>query len=445
MADRAGERTPGRAAWDLAGGRGASSSAPMARPSRTDAAPIFLHTSWRSGGTWLWSRFCALPGAVGLYEPLHEALATLRVDQLAGWRPDGWASGHPANGVPYFESYRPLLRQAGGVRSYPAEYGPQHFFADDDESFPALQRHIEALLEAAGPGVKVLKFCRSIGRLGWMRRHFPAARHVMLMRNPASQWASMRKQERLEQNPYFTAQPWRILRAGQHHPRVALALRAMRVQPDGAGPACSDGERDYRVFLAFWLLNACSAPNDVDAIVNIDLAAASPRYQAEVERTIAGATGLPVSLAGIQTGVTAALEPAWLGITPMEALRCHRDAEDYALAAVQEEDTAVRVAAMLSYAGLLATQGAALLGMVASDQVEDWRQARLIRQELAEAVRQTKRAESRADVAEAHRRAIEESRCWALTAPLRTLGERLKHRPGSPASGNSIALACETL
>jgi hypothetical protein len=38
---------------------------------------VFLHTGWRSAGTWVWSRLRELDTATGFYEPLSNVLAEL--------------------------------------------------------------------------------------------------------------------------------------------------------------------------------------------------------------------------------------------------------------------------------------------------------------------------------------------------------------------------------
>ena len=45
--------------------------------------PVFLHCGWRTRGTWLWNRFRTAPGITGYYEPLSEALGSVRRTTLA--------------------------------------------------------------------------------------------------------------------------------------------------------------------------------------------------------------------------------------------------------------------------------------------------------------------------------------------------------------------------
>src|SRR5262245_47471573 len=53
---------------------------------------VFLHTGWRTAGTWLWSRFRARPDVMGFYEPLHERLDDLALHEIPELRADTWDS-----------------------------------------------------------------------------------------------------------------------------------------------------------------------------------------------------------------------------------------------------------------------------------------------------------------------------------------------------------------
>ena len=48
---------------------------------------IFLHTGWRSAGTWVWSRFRALQTVTAFYEPLHPILGDLTAADIPAFEP----------------------------------------------------------------------------------------------------------------------------------------------------------------------------------------------------------------------------------------------------------------------------------------------------------------------------------------------------------------------
>ncbi|MEJ0003685.1 MAG: hypothetical protein WDN30_09160 [Pararobbsia sp.] len=89
---------------------------------------VFLHTGYRTAGTWLWSCFRRLDDVLAYYEPLHEMLASLDAAMLAKSTSESWRSGHPKLDQPYFAEFAPLLR-AGmpGVQGYDEVFSIDRF------------------------------------------------------------------------------------------------------------------------------------------------------------------------------------------------------------------------------------------------------------------------------------------------------------------------------
>jgi hypothetical protein len=55
-----------------------------ASPAARRAAAIFMHSGWRSCGTWLWETLRESATVCGYYEPLHEGLGSLDRAGIAG-------------------------------------------------------------------------------------------------------------------------------------------------------------------------------------------------------------------------------------------------------------------------------------------------------------------------------------------------------------------------
>ncbi|TGS69684.1 hypothetical protein, partial [Mesorhizobium sp. M8A.F.Ca.ET.181.01.1.1] len=91
--------------------------------------------------------------------------------------------------APYFDEYKAFLREGTrGVSGYRRTFSTDRFSEQPDAEFPALQSYLRSLCEhSAQQGrVPVLKFCRSSGRVQWLRHAFADAMHVGVLRNPAS-------------------------------------------------------------------------------------------------------------------------------------------------------------------------------------------------------------------------------------------------------------------
>jgi len=269
---------------------------------------IFLHTGWRSGGTWVWSRLREQPGATGFYEPLHEQLERLRAGDIPSLRPGSWASNHSET-PPYFQEFLPLLRAGhAGVPRYRRRFAFDNFFLEPDASDPELEGYLGSLLAAPGAGqVSVLKFCRSLGRVGWMQRRFPDALHAVVLRDPISQFASAEWLMTARRNRYFAIAPVLVLARNARHGLVAGAVAALDVRlptlhSDDLSygfEACwrhvrrLDAAGRYRLFLAFWAAAGVAALRSTALVVEPGRMNADAVYRGIMEAAFRAA--LPIA------------------------------------------------------------------------------------------------------------------------------------------------------
>jgi hypothetical protein len=280
-----------------------SSSDIQPQPSKEgQARGIFLHTGWRSAGTWIWSRFRALPSVTAFYEPLHPMLGDLGLADIPAVQPT-WTSGHPPLKAPYYDEYRPFMQERGrGVAGYRKSFATDRFGSVPDREFPALQGYLKNLRDHAieQGKVPVLKFCRSSGRLPWLKSAFPDALHAVVLRNPASQFASGWLLHQQWSNAFFVAAPFRVLGLNQAEPLVRQVIELCGVQlPPGAPGSVEDyaalceqyvrtveGINAYRAFLALWTLAAVRMIDDVDLVIDVDRLGQVPAYAPELRAQI---------------------------------------------------------------------------------------------------------------------------------------------------------------
>ena len=77
--------------------------------------PVFIHSLFRTGSTWLWQKLRDQPGVHAYYEPLHHILLTLTASQREGFVYDDAATGrmrHPSLSRPHFDEYGGLLESS---------------------------------------------------------------------------------------------------------------------------------------------------------------------------------------------------------------------------------------------------------------------------------------------------------------------------------------------
>ncbi len=381
-----------------------------------------------------------LPGVAGFYEPLHESLATITPATLARSGPSVWASGHPSLERPYFDEFAALLHgRAPGVRGYQVAFATNDFFARPDAALPALRSYLELLIAAARERDEqpIFKFCRSLGRSGWMARNFPAAVHIAVVRNPVSQFIAAKHQFVAHDNPYFLLMPLLLLARNASHAPVASAIAdfAVSLPPEAADEDLArartalvlylrrtEPETWYRAFLAFWLLTLLGIPAMIDAIIDADLFAALSDYQAECATVLAGLSGVAVDLGGAGRAACCAGRVAdRLGFGRAELWRHHAMAAAFLAERSgpgwMERAPLATAAALLSRATLIGMGHGRLLH--GSTRAAEWDALAAYAERVgAEQGRSSRRAEW----AERELAAVYRSRSWRLTAPLRLLG-----------------------
>jgi len=264
---------------------------------------VFLHTGWRSGGTWIWSQCRESASVHGYYEPLHEQVATFRRRDIANMRPGSWHSNHTET-QPYFEEYRELIPPGGrGVALYQDRFAFERFFLDpDDAPDPELEAYLRSLM--AGPGaagrLPVFKFCRSLGRVGWFEQRFPQAMHAVVLRDPVAQFHSAQRLLVEQRNRYFALAPLLVLARNARHPAVRQAAAALGVRVPSlfsndmayGVETCwrhvrrQDAGERYRTFLAFWTLCTLSALDSDALVIDMDAIGSDAAHRQHIEAAL---------------------------------------------------------------------------------------------------------------------------------------------------------------
>jgi hypothetical protein len=279
---------------------------------------------------------------MAFYEPLNEALATATLRDIAVMRPGATDSRHPDPERPYFEEFAPLIPTRGrGITGFPAGLSYDHFVAGPQTNLPGLASYLDSLVEVAHANGKtaVMKHCRTLGRVAWMREHFPNARHIAVVRSPWGQWLSGWRIYRASGNAYFVTKPLEILARYHDQPLFARALKALRISPEllnGAVKSTSPGVL-YRAFLAFWVSMTYSTLSNVEDVIDSDRLGESQAYRREIGQMIHLRSGLAIDLSDAHMLPT--LGPV-AGISGADIERWHTEAIS-ALSAFAEVDRTV--------------------------------------------------------------------------------------------------------
>ena len=153
--------------------------------------PIFIHSLFRTGSTYIWNKFRKNPHFYCLYEPFHQVLSeTTMADLKTVLTRDHQLVNHPELDKYYLYEYRNL------VNTHP-EKGIQHFKKNFSFDLFCLRkkelnqkRYIDHLIKNAASKIPLFQFNRSAMRTGWFEVEYPDSLNIYIARYPRDQWQS---------------------------------------------------------------------------------------------------------------------------------------------------------------------------------------------------------------------------------------------------------------
>ncbi|MBI1326230.1 MAG: hypothetical protein GC136_01150 [Alphaproteobacteria bacterium] len=168
--------------------------------------PVFLHGLWRSGSTYVWSRFRVLSQTYCFYEPLNQGLGRLTLDRIGRDTEERTENNHhPHMHQPYFAEFAPLVF-GRGVINYVRHLAYDDYALKPKQSHTKLKNYIEGLLEYTKRlgKVPVLGFNRSGLRIAWLKKNFNSC-DIYIDRDPIDIWHSYEQQRNNGNDTFYTA------------------------------------------------------------------------------------------------------------------------------------------------------------------------------------------------------------------------------------------------
>ena len=267
---------------------------------------IFIHSGWRTGSTYVWTKFRHHPPCLGFYEPFNEMLSAMSPTDIYTARHDLAALKHSEIGLPYFHEYIPLL----GPKGHPLfklEFSYRNYFITD-EALPDQHAYIDSMLGLAAKLGKlpVLGFVRSLGRVGWFRKNFAESTNIVVIRSPVGQWLSARQLALQHQHEFFD--PMQLLIFAQARGSAAVAEEGQRLGiprlDDHPLPAAIELARQlsgqispahrFRIFASLYVLSYLAALPNADLVIDMDRLSADAGYQSETADATRQVTGLDI-------------------------------------------------------------------------------------------------------------------------------------------------------
>ena len=276
------------------------------------ARPVFLHGMWRSGSTFVWSRFRQSDKACCYYEPLHPGLGRLTRRRIPRDTAELTAANrHPPLDRPYFAEYEPLVGLRG-VRGFDRRFTFDRFAMTGDSVHEPLRRYVARLTRhAESQGrVAVLGFNQTGLRIGWLRRAF-GSYDIQVERDPRDIWLSYMEHRMRGNFTYFRM--WlQVAERNAAHPLFAplaqrLPLRAQGkewlIKPKPYYAAITkvlSPETLYQVVVYAWMACALHALSACDLVIDTSLAGQAG-YTARLSDVASSGTGLDVDFQGLRT------------------------------------------------------------------------------------------------------------------------------------------------
>ena len=251
-------------------------------------SPVFIHSMFRAGSTYLFSVFRRAEEHYRCYyEPMHErvAWAATDVSRLTPGGSEAPKLRHPQLHKPYFQELSESWRLWKDAITPDMVY---HGYFSEDAQSAGVPLYL-ALLGAPGPR-PVFCDCRTSGRIGTLKREL-GGQHLFLWRNPWDQWWSYQLDD------YFETANQIILHA-QPLPKALSALASTRVLGGGNGEGYSELRDDYlsrplafsdryTLFYLLWCLALKEGMDYADYRLNIDTLCSSEGAAAVIEEDLA--------------------------------------------------------------------------------------------------------------------------------------------------------------
>jgi hypothetical protein len=444
-------------------------------------SPIFIHSLFRAGSTYLFNVFRRSPAGYWCYqESLHEIAVFAHDDPeqlIVGFSKDEMRlNRHPLMETPYFQEIYDAWPKWKNTLSASAIYNSYFAPPDADIGIPFWR----ALIDGSR-GRPVFQECRTSGRIDAIRQHLNG-HHIYLWRNPWDQWWSYKV------TPYFDAANQLIINAPNSPSpvqvlRTALGLEAYAYSHDDLHGALADfftkplsAEKSYLVFYLLWCLGLQAGIKHAHLMLNIDRLTDSPEYRHEIQALLeeTGIPGIDFTDCNVPQGFYleqdkeffCVLEDkvhVWLkeggwsqdDIDQLQTIRqqfnpvsCSMAINDLNPKNAVEQASRARTLAIYFETKLARTSHEAAANVAAADSRATHAESRVKQAEVREAQVQARSKQAEARAAEAEVRAAEaearaaeaearateaehriigmlNSRSWRITVPLRWLGKSL--------------------
>ncbi|MGO4168387.1 hypothetical protein [Novosphingobium sp. YAF33] len=266
---------------------------------------VFIHSSFRTGSTWLWFKFREQLDCYCYYEIFNEILGEINFKSILQSAED-WNSHHP-QGAPYFSEFSPLLDKTEGIDGFDQDLALTDFFLSSDGDKDRVRRteaYLARLVNLAqhNKRVPVLSCTRSIGRIKLIRELIGGT-HILIRRRLLNQWFSYSNQA-LNKNTFFFNTVIRTVNARDADTFIGMLANLLKDNGISQNSFGEDHDTLLIVFLCLHIYLYAKHQSDFDII--IDFHKGSFRSDLDMAtRLIDEVTGVHVNLSDYSETISA--------------------------------------------------------------------------------------------------------------------------------------------
>ena len=248
--------------------------------------PIFIHSLFRTGSTYIWNKFRHSDDFTCYYEPLHNELLGIPKESLKVPELDKFDfNKHPVLDKPYFWEFKDLILEDGGILNFNERFVAEEFCYNGNN--PELKLYIDTLIDKA-KAQPLFQFNRSALRTKWFKNNYEDSINIYLLRNARDNFASFERYINID-NVFFSAMDLVIIQYNLNQPVFSwlskyIDLSSLKVGIESAIETCSEqvvtltSTDRYMLFYTIWYVSLLFNSVYADFILDVNKLSDSMPY-----------------------------------------------------------------------------------------------------------------------------------------------------------------------
>jgi len=258
--------------------------------------PVFIHSLFRTGSTYIWNKFRQKDKYYCYYEPFHPNLANATPENVESLLTKDYKSvSHPQLSTYYWAEYVKLMQTGQmGLPSFKKPFSFDEFCNNEVNEDQKI--YLDYLIQGAENRIPILQFNRSALRIEWFKKYFPNSINIYLVRNPQDQWQSYFEVQKKTKCMIFIVMD--LLTASinkdtklfspleQELALIKYNNFSFQNEADFYQIilSCYSDEEKYKIFYYIWLISLIKNLTHADLTINMNLLSKDTVYREHVSK-----------------------------------------------------------------------------------------------------------------------------------------------------------------